>query len=56
MTASGNLEAGHITLSEAVEEVLGLRQEVQNFMELSMGILRVHRRAGQSTLMLDMIW
>ena len=37
-------------LSEAVEEVLVLRQEVQDFMELSMRILRVHHRAGPSTL------
>ena len=42
-------------ISEAVEEVLVLRQEVQNFMELSMRTLHVRRGAGPSTLMRDMI-
>ena len=51
VTASGTSKAGHIALPEVVEEVLALRQEVQNSMELSMRILRVHRRAEPSTLM-----
>ena len=46
VTSSGTSEAGYIDVSEAVNEVLVLRQEVQNFMELSMRILRFHRRAG----------
>ena len=50
VTASGASEVGYIALSEAVEEVLVLRQEVQHFMELSMRMLRVYRRAGPSTL------
>ena len=50
MTSTGTSGVGHIALSEAVEEVQDLRQEVQNFMELSMRILH-HRRAGSSTLM-----
>ena len=50
MTSSGNSEAGYDALREAVEEVLGLRQEVQNFVELSMMMLH-QRRAGSSTLM-----
>ena len=37
VTSSGISEAGYIAISEAVEEVLVLRQEAQNFMELSMG-------------------
>ena len=51
MTASGTSEVGYIGLPEAVEEILVLRQEVQNFMKLSMRILPVHRSAGPSTLM-----
>ena len=50
MTSSGPSEAGYIALSEAVEEVLVLRQEMQNFVELSMRML-YHRRAEPSTLM-----
>ena len=46
MTASGTSEAGYIALSEVVEEVLVLRREMQNFIELSMGILHVRRRPG----------
>ena len=34
--ASGNSEARYIALLEAVGKVLVLRQEVQNYMELSM--------------------
>ena len=49
VTASGTSEAGYIALAEAVEEVLIVRQEVQNFMELSMRLLRVCRRAEPST-------
>ena len=50
-------EAGYIALSEAVEEVFVLRQEVvQKFIELSMRIPRVHRRAGLSILMREMTW
>ena len=44
--AAGTLDAGYISLSEAVEEVLVLRQKVQNFIELSMGILHFRRRPG----------
>ena len=51
MTASGTSEAGYIALLEAVEEVLVLRQEVQNFMELSVRMPRVHRGVGPSILM-----
>ena len=51
VTSSGSLEAGYIALSEAVKEALVLRQEVQSFMELSIEIPRVHRRAGSSILM-----
>ena len=51
VAASGTSKAGYKTSSEAVEEVLVLRQEVQNLMKLSMRILRFHRRAGPSTLM-----
>ena len=40
------LGGGYIAISEAVEEVLILRQEVQNFIELSMGILHFRRRPG----------
>ena len=50
MTFSGTSEAGYIALSEAVEEVLVLRQDVQNFVELSMRMLH-HRGAGPSILM-----
>ena len=50
-TSSGTSEAGYTTLLEAaVEEALVLRQEVQNFVELLTRMLRVHRRAGLSTL------
>ena len=45
------LEAWYIALSEAAEKLLVLRQEVQNFMELSMRIPHVHRTAGLSILM-----
>ena len=55
VTSSGTSEAGYIALSEAVEDVLVLRQEVQNFVELSMSIL-YHPRAGPSIFMLDMTW
>ena len=41
MTALGTSKAGYIALSKAVDEILVLRQEVQNFMELSMIILHV---------------
>ena len=51
MTVSGTAVVGYIAQSEAVEEVLVLRQEAQHFMELSMRILRAHRRAEPSTLM-----
>ena len=51
MTASGPSEAGYNALPEVVEEVLVLRQEVQNFVELSMKVLRVHRRAKPSIFM-----
>ena len=50
MTSSGNLEPRYDALQEAVEEVLGLRQEKQHFVELSMMMLH-HGRAGSSTLM-----
>ena len=50
MTLSGTSEAGYIGLSEAVEEVLVLRKEVQFFVELSMRMLH-HSRAGPRTLM-----
>ena len=50
MTSSGTPEAGYIASSEAVDEVLVLRQEVQNFVELSTRMLH-HRRAGPSILM-----
>ena len=46
MTAPGNSEAGYIDVSEVVEDGVVLRQEQPNFMELSMMILHVHRRAG----------
>ena len=49
VTPSGTSEAGYIALSEAVEELLVLRQEVQNVVEL-MRMLH-HRRAEPSTLM-----
>ena len=55
MTPSNTSEAGYIALSEAVEEVLVLRQEVHNYVELSMRMLH-HRRAGPSTLMWDMTY
>ena len=48
VTASGTSEAGYITLPEVIEEVLVLRQEVQNFVELSVRVLRVHRRVKPS--------
>ena len=48
-TSSGTSETGYIALSEAVEEVLVLRQEVQTYVELSMMILH-HRRTGPNTL------
>ena len=51
VTSSGTSEAGYIALSEAVEEVLVLRQEVQNSMEVSMKTPRVHRRAESSIMM-----
>ena len=38
-------------LSEAEEKLLVLRQEVQNFMELSARIPHVHRTSGSSILM-----
>ena len=44
-TSRGTSEAEYIALSEVVEEVLGVRQEVQNLMELSMRVLH-HCRAG----------
>ena len=50
ITSSGTSEAGYVALSEAVEEGLFLRQEVQNFVKLSMRMLH-HRRTGSSTLM-----
>ena len=50
MIALDTSKVVYIALSEAIEEVLGLRQEVQNFMELSMRTARVYRRAGPSTL------
>ena len=49
VASSGISEAGYIALSEAVEKVLVLRQEVQNFVELSMKMPH-HRREGSSTL------
>ena len=49
MTSSGTSEAEYVALSEAVEEVLVLRQKVENFVELSMRML-YHRREGPSTL------
>ena len=56
MTASCASEAVYIALSEAVEEVLCLRHNVQNFIELSMRTLRVYRRGkDQAHLMRDMI-
>ena len=39
-----------MTLSEAVEEALGLRLEGQNFVELTMRMLH-HRKARASILM-----
>ena len=47
------LGGGYIALSEAVEGVLGLGQEVimQNFIKLPMRIPRVHRRVGSTILM-----
>ena len=53
---SGISEAGYNAFSEVVEEVLVLRQEEQNLMELSMRMLCVPRRARTSILMGDMIW
>ena len=50
MTPSDTSKAGYIALSEAVEEILVLGQEVQNFEERSIKMLH-HRRAGPSTLM-----
>ena len=50
MTSPGTSEAGYIVLSEVVKEILVMRQEVQNFVGLSMRMLR-HRRAGLSTMM-----
>ena len=50
MTVSGTSELGYIALSEAAEEVLVFREEEQNFTELSMRMLRVHRRVGPSIL------
>ena len=50
MPLSDTSEAEYIALSEAVEEVQGLRQEVQSFVELSMRMLH-HHRAGPRTLM-----
>ena len=50
VTASGTSGAGYIALSEAVEKILVLRQEVQNFMELPMRTMHVRRRAGTSIL------
>ena len=49
-TSSGSSEAGYIALSKAVDEVLVLRQEMQNFMELLMRMLH-HRRVGPRKLM-----
>ena len=48
MTSPDTLEAGYITLSEAVEDVLALSKEVQNFVELSVKMLH-HRNEGPST-------
>ena len=45
------LGGGYIALSEVVEEALVSRQQVQSSMELSMRMLRVHRRAGPSMFM-----
>ena len=40
VTASpGTSKVVHIALSDSVEEVLGLRPKVQNFMELSIRVL-----------------
>ena len=50
MTSLSTLEAGCVVLSETAAEVLVLRQEVQNFVELSVRILD-NRRTGPSTLM-----
>ena len=50
VTASGILEAGYIALSEAVKEVIFLRQ-VKDFMAPSIRILHVGRRIGPSTFM-----
>ena len=55
MTSSDTSEAGYIALSEAVEDFLVLRQEVQSFVELSMRMLH-HRRPGPSTLIQDITW
>ena len=49
MTSSCTSEAEYIALSEAVEEVLVLRQKVENFVELPMRML-YHLRAGPSAL------
>ena len=50
MTLSGTSEAGYIALSEAVKEVLVLRQEVPNFVELSIKMLH-YLRTGPITLL-----
>ena len=49
VTSSGTSEGRYIALSEVVEEVLVLRQEVRVFVELSMRMLR-RRRTEPSTL------
>ena len=41
--------AGYNALSEAEEEVLVFRRQVQNFMEPSMRILHIHHRVRPST-------
>ena len=49
MTSSGTSKARYIALSEAVEEIVVLRQEVQNFVELFMRMLH-HCRVVPNTL------
>ena len=47
VAASRTSEAGYIALSEAIEEVLLLSQEVQNFMVPSIRVLCANRRTGK---------
>ena len=48
--ASGTSKAGYMTLSEALKEVIFMRQ-VQDFIESSMRVLHGYRRTGLGTFM-----